>query len=150
MISNFLGRGELDFGGDIPGTPPLYETLHVHYIHVYTWVFISTVHVLYLYIHVYCTCMLDLYMFTFIHIYPSSESPSEPLSVTVSNVTSTSAVLSWSPPVRGGGRNLSERHYTITARGECAYSTCMNAHVHTYTHVHVYTCTCTCTLYLLY
>ena len=34
-------------------------------------------------------------------------------------MTNTSAVLSWSPAVNGGGRPLSEIVYTITAVGEC-------------------------------
>ena len=48
-----------------------------------------------------------------------SESPGPPSDVRVSNVTNTSAVLSWSPPVNDGGRPLSEIFYTITAAGEC-------------------------------
>ena len=47
-----------------------------------------------------------------------SESPGPPSDVRVSNVTNTSAVLSWSPPVNDGGRPLSEIFYTITATGE--------------------------------
>ena len=47
-----------------------------------------------------------------------SESPGSPSSLRVSNVTNTSVVLSWSPPVNGGGRPLSEIFYTITAIGE--------------------------------
>ena len=50
--------------------------------------------------------------------YISTESPSAPVSVNVSNVTNTSVILSWLPPEDGGGRDLSEIHYTITARGE--------------------------------
>ena len=48
----------------------------------------------------------------------TSESPGPPSDVRVSNVTNTSAVLSWSPPVNDGGRPLSEMFYTITATGE--------------------------------
>ena len=47
-----------------------------------------------------------------------SESPGPPSDVRVSNVTNTSAVLSWSPPVNDGGRPFSEIFYTITATGE--------------------------------
>ena len=47
-----------------------------------------------------------------------SESPGPPSSLEVSNVTNTSAVLSWSPPVNDGGRPLSEIFYTITATGK--------------------------------
>ena len=48
----------------------------------------------------------------------STESPGPPSSLRVSNVTNTSAVLSWSPAVNGGGRPLSEIVYTITAVGK--------------------------------
>ena len=53
--------------------------------------------------------VLSIYMYT--------ESPSAPVNVSVSNVTNTSVILSWLPPEDGGGRDLSEIHYTITARG---------------------------------
>ena len=43
--------------------------------------------------------------------------PSAPLSVSVSSVTNTSAVLSWLPPEDDGGRDHSEIHYTVTATG---------------------------------
>ena len=52
------------------------------------------------------------------YCYISTESPSAPVSVSVSNVTNTSVILSWLPPEDGGGRDLSEIHYTITATGE--------------------------------
>ena len=48
-----------------------------------------------------------------------AESPGPPSDVRVSNVTNTSAVLSWSPPDNGGGRPLYEIVYTVTATGEC-------------------------------
>ena len=48
-----------------------------------------------------------------------TESPGPPSHLRVSNVTNTSAVLSWSPPDDGGGRPLYEIVYTITATGEC-------------------------------
>ena len=48
-----------------------------------------------------------------------AESPGPPSDVRVSNVTNTSAVLSWSPPDDDGGRPLYEIVYTVTATGEC-------------------------------
>ena len=47
-----------------------------------------------------------------------TESPGPPSDLRVSNVTNTSAVLSWSPPNDNGGRPLYEIVYTITAMGE--------------------------------
>ena len=47
-----------------------------------------------------------------------TESPGPPSGLRVSDVTNTSAVLSWSPPVNDGGRPLSEIFYTITATGK--------------------------------
>ncbi|CAI8035608.1 Ephrin type-A receptor 4-B [Geodia barretti] len=44
---------------------------------------------------------------------PCTRSPSAPRNLTVSNVTNTSAVLSWSPPDNGGGRPLYEIFYTV-------------------------------------
>ena len=55
-----------------------------------------------------------------------TESPGRPSDVRVSNVTNTSAVLSWSPPVNDGGRPLSEIFYTVQIHGVsqqfCSYS----------------------------
>ena len=48
-----------------------------------------------------------------------TESPGPPSNLSLSNVTNTSALLSWSPPDNGGGRPLSEIFYTVTATGEC-------------------------------
>ena len=48
---------------------------------------------------------------------PIAESPGRPSDVRVSNVTNTSAVLSWSPPDNGGGRPLYEIGYTVNATG---------------------------------
>ena len=53
-----------------------------------------------------------------VHLY-IAESPGPPSDVRVSNVTNTSAVLSWSPSDNGGGRPLYEIVYTVTATGEC-------------------------------
>ena len=47
-----------------------------------------------------------------------TESPGPPSDLRLSNVTNTSAVLSWSPPDNGGGRPLSEIVYTVTATCE--------------------------------
>jgi hypothetical protein len=52
-----------------------------------------------------------------------TRSPSAPLNLSISNVTNTSAILSWLPPEDGGGRNFSEIYYTITARGTGGAST---------------------------
>ena len=52
---------------------------------------------------------------------PIAESPGRPSDVRVSNVTNTSAVLSWSPPDNGGGRPLYEIVYTVTASGENSF-----------------------------
>ena len=56
-------------------------------------------------------------MKVFIEFY--TESPGPPSNLSLSNVTNTSAVLSWSSPDNGGGRPLSEIFYTVTATGEC-------------------------------
>ena len=55
-------------------------------------------------------------MKVFIEFY--TESPGPPSDFNLSNVTNTSALLSWSPPDNGGGRPLSEIFYTVTATGE--------------------------------
>ena len=47
-----------------------------------------------------------------------TESPGPPSDLSLTNVTNTSALLSWSPPDNGGGRPLSEIVYTATATGE--------------------------------
>ena len=47
-----------------------------------------------------------------------TESPGPPQNLTVSGVTNTSVVLSWSPPDNGGGRPLSEIFYKVTANGK--------------------------------
>ncbi|CAI8031783.1 Ephrin type-A receptor 4-A, partial [Geodia barretti] len=47
-----------------------------------------------------------------------TQSPGRPSDVRVSNVTNTSAILSWSPPDNGGGRPLYEIVFTVTATGE--------------------------------
>ena len=57
------------------------------------------------------------YVKVFIEFY--TESPGPPSNLSLSNVTNTSALLSWSPPDNGGGRPLSEIFYTVTATGEC-------------------------------
>ena len=46
-----------------------------------------------------------------------SESPGPPSDLRVSNVTNTSAILSWSPPDNDGGRPLYEIVYTIIGLG---------------------------------
>ena len=76
----------------------------------------------------YCTskCTQHAFIVTYSNIRRScishmhnTESPGPPSDVRVSNVTNTSAVLSWSPPDNGGGRSLYEIVYTVTATGEC-------------------------------
>ena len=59
-----------------------------------------------------------MYIYLALSYISPSESPGSPSSLSVSNVTNTSVVLSWSPPVNGGGRPLSEIFYTVTATGE--------------------------------
>ena len=50
-------------------------------------------------------------------LHSHSESPSAPVNVTISNMTNTSATLSWLPPEYSGGRNISEITYNITYSG---------------------------------
>ena len=59
----------------------------------------------------------DVRMKVFIEFY--TESPGPPSDLSLSNVTNTSALLSWPPPNYGGGRPLSEIFYNVTATGEC-------------------------------
>ena len=47
----------------------------------------------------------------------------------MSNVTNTSVFLSWSPPVNGGGRPLSEIFYTIRVFGGCYGCLCLTLNV---------------------
>ena len=64
------------------------------------------------------------YSFSIVHhlsctfkFHSHSESPSAPVNVTISNMTNTSATLSWLPPEYSGGRNISEITYNITYSG---------------------------------
>ncbi|CAI8023599.1 Ephrin type-A receptor 4-B, partial [Geodia barretti] len=66
-----------------------------------------------------CPCLQDNYRAPYEGpSVPCTQSPGPPSDFRVSNVTNTSAVLSWSPPNDSGGRPLYEILYTITAMGE--------------------------------
>ncbi|CAI8031556.1 Ephrin type-A receptor 4-A, partial [Geodia barretti] len=65
-----------------------------------------------------CPCLQDYYRAPYEGpSVPCTQSPGRPSDVRVSNVTNTSAVLSWSPPDNGGGRPLYEIGYTVNATG---------------------------------
>ena len=64
------------------------------------------------YIKVNVTILIGLY----------TESPGPPRNLTVSSVTNTSALLSWSPPDDDGGRPLSEIFYTVQTHGNICSS----------------------------